>query len=107
VRARFGDKRVQVVHDGIDTELWRKLSLGAPEGLEGNDVLFAGSLQKRKGIFILLKAANLLRQNGWRGRLVLAGRTTSQFERFTDFRLLLGDGSRTGLCVSAFARGNA
>jgi glycosyltransferase involved in cell wall biosynthesis len=92
VRARFGDKRVQVVHNSIDAALWRKLSSSAPEGLEGNDILFAGSLVKKKGIFTLLKAANLLRQNGWRGRLVLAGRTTSQFERFTRLQTALGRG---------------
>jgi glycosyltransferase involved in cell wall biosynthesis len=90
VRARFGDKRVQVVHNGIDTALWNKLSSNAPEGLEGNDILFAGTLVKKKGIFTLLKAANLLRQNGWRGRLLLAGRTTSQFERFTRLQAALG-----------------
>lgn len=90
VRARFGDKRIEVVHNGIDTELWRKLSSGASEGLERKDILFVGSLEKRKGIFILLKAASLLRQNGWRGRLVLAGRTTAQFERFTRLQAAFG-----------------
>jgi glycosyltransferase involved in cell wall biosynthesis len=90
VRARFGDNRIKVVHNSIDTELWRKRSSSAPEGLDRNDVLFVGSLEKRKGIFTLLKAANLLRQNGWRGRLLLAGRTTVQFERFTRLRAAFG-----------------
>ena len=90
VRARFGANRVQVVHNSIDTELWRKLSLGASEGLEPTDILFAGSLLKNKGIFILLKAASLLRQAGWRGRLVLAGRTMSQFERFIRLQAAFG-----------------
>jgi alpha-maltose-1-phosphate synthase len=90
VRERFGNKRIEVVHNSIDTELWRKLSSSASEGLERDDILFVGSLEKRKGIFTLLKAADLLRQNGWRGRLVLAGRTTAQFDRFTRLQALMG-----------------
>jgi glycosyltransferase involved in cell wall biosynthesis len=90
VRERFRDNRIEVVHNSIDTELWRNLSASASEGLNHDDILFVGSLEKRKGIFTLLKAANLLRQNGWRGRLVLAGRTTVQFERFTRIQAAFG-----------------
>jgi len=90
VRERFGADRVQVVYSGIDTELWRKLSLDASESIERSDILFAGSLLRNKGIFILLKAATLLRQTGWRGRLVLAGRTTSHWDRFIRLQAAFG-----------------
>jgi glycosyltransferase involved in cell wall biosynthesis len=90
VRARFSGDRVKVVHNSIDADQWKKLSLDASQELGPNDVLFVGSLLKYKGIFVLLRAANLLRQAGWRGRLVLAGRTSFQFERFIRLRAVLG-----------------
>jgi glycosyltransferase involved in cell wall biosynthesis len=89
VRAQFGADRVRVVHNSIDTDHWRKLSVEASQGVDPNDVLFVGNLLRNKGIFILLRAANRLRQTGWRGRLVLAGRTSSQFERFIRLRAAL------------------
>ncbi len=89
VRAQFGD-RVQVVHNSIDTGQWKTLSVKASQGVDPNDVLFVGSLFTKKGIFVLLRAANLLRQTGWRGRLVLVGRTSSEFERFIRLRAALG-----------------
>jgi glycosyltransferase involved in cell wall biosynthesis len=90
VRARFGGDRVQVVHNSIDSSHWRKLSAVAPQGIEPNDILFVGSLMRKKGIFILLRAARLMRENGWRGRLVLVGRTSAEFERFIRLRAFLG-----------------
>jgi glycosyltransferase involved in cell wall biosynthesis len=90
VRARFDADRVRVVHNSIDSEQWEKLSVRASQGVGPKDVLFVGSLLRKKGIFILLRAANLLRQAGWRGRLVLAGRTSSEFERFIWLRATLG-----------------
>lgn len=90
VRTRLGNDRIQVVHNSIDTSKWAKLSVEASKAVEPNDVLFVGSLFAKKGIFILLRAAQLLRQSGWRGRLVLAGRTSSEFERFIRLRAALG-----------------
>jgi glycosyltransferase involved in cell wall biosynthesis len=90
VRARLGAHRVQVVHNSIDSNRWRKLSVDASPGEDPNDILFVGNLLRNKGIFILLRAAHLLRQTGWRGRLVLAGRTTHEFERFLWLRAALG-----------------
>lgn len=90
VRRRFGADRVQVVHNSIDADQWRKLSVDASQGVDPTDVLFVGSLLPKKGIFILLRAAGLLRRTGWRGRLVLAGRTSSQFERLVRLRAALG-----------------
>jgi glycosyltransferase involved in cell wall biosynthesis len=90
VRTRFGADRVQVVHNSIDSDQWRNLSVEASQEVDPNDVLFVGNLHRIKGIFILLRAANLLRQTGWRGRLVLAGRTSSQLERFIRLRAALG-----------------
>lgn len=90
VQARFGADRVQVVHNSIDSDHWRKLSVEAPQGAEPNDILFVGSLMRKKGIFILLRAAKLMRKNGWRGRLVLVGRTSAEFERFIRLRAFLG-----------------
>ena len=34
VRARFGTDRVQVVHNSIDLDHWRKLSVEAPQGVD-------------------------------------------------------------------------
>lgn len=104
VRALFGAGRVRVVHNSINSEHWRNLSVHAPQGAMGpHDVLFAGSLLWRKGIFVLLRAANRLRQTGWRGRLLLAGRTSHEFERFIRSRAALGSGLpewvvRLGVC---------
>ena len=89
VRARFGARRVWVIPNSIDSEEWNKLSLSATQELESNDILFVGSLASTKGIFVLLQAAEHLRKDGWRGRLVLAGRTTPEFERFIRLRTLL------------------
>lgn len=90
VRARFGGDRVQVVHNSIDSSHWRKLSAVAPQGIEPNDILFVGSLSRKKGILILLRAAKLMREREWRGRLVLVGRTSPEFERFVRLRAFLG-----------------
>jgi glycosyltransferase involved in cell wall biosynthesis len=90
VRARFGADHVEVVHNSIDSDRWRKLSALGSQELDAKDVLFAGTLVGRKGIFILLRAASLLRQTGWRGRLVLAGRTMPEFERFVRVRARFG-----------------
>jgi glycosyltransferase involved in cell wall biosynthesis len=90
VRAQFGADRVQVVHNSIDADRWRKLSKEASQGIGPTDILFAGSLITIKGIFVLLRAATLLRQTGWRGRLLMAGRTTPQFERFVRLRSAFG-----------------
>jgi glycosyltransferase involved in cell wall biosynthesis len=90
VCARFGADRVRVVYNSIDAGRWRKLSADAPQEVDSNDILFAGSLLRAKGIFVLLRAAALLRKTGWRGRLFLAGRTTPQFERFFRVRRALG-----------------
>jgi glycosyltransferase involved in cell wall biosynthesis len=91
LRARFGADRVRVVHNSIDSDRWRKLSMDASKGtVDSQDVLFAGSLRWRKGIFVLLRAAHLLRRAGWRGRLVLAGGTSHEFERYLRVRAVFG-----------------
>ncbi len=91
VRARFGADRVRVIHNSIDSGHWRRLSVEASKGtVYSQDVLFAGNLRWRKGIFVLLRAVNLLRQTGWRGRLVLAGGTSHEFERFIRLRAAFG-----------------
>jgi glycosyltransferase involved in cell wall biosynthesis len=90
VQARIGCDRVQVVHNSIDADHWRRLSAEAPKKIDSTDLLFVGSLLTNKGIFVLLRAANLLRKTGWRGRLYLAGPTTPQFERFIRLRAAFG-----------------
>lgn len=90
VRAQFGADHLQVVHNSIDMDHWKKLSVDAYREAEPTDIVFAGSLLGKKGIFILLRAANLLRQTGWRGRLLLAGRTSLEFERFIRLRTAFG-----------------
>jgi len=90
VRARFGAARARVVHNSIDTTWWHELSLRAQQEFDIADILFAGGLVAKKGIFVLLKAAARLRENGWRGRLVLAGRAYRDFERFTRLRAAFG-----------------
>jgi glycosyltransferase involved in cell wall biosynthesis len=90
VRARFGGDRVRVVHNSIDTNWWHELSVHAQKELDVADILFAGGLATKKGIFVLLKAASRLRENGWRGRLFLAGRAYRDFERFMRLRSAVG-----------------
>ena len=86
VRSKFGAGRVRVVRNSIDTEGWRKNSAKAAQDIATDDVLFVGRLHPAKGIFTLLRAARLLRRAGWPGRLILAGPTTPQFERYLRFR---------------------
>jgi glycosyltransferase involved in cell wall biosynthesis len=90
VRARFGADRVRVVHNSIDSARWAKLSGESPQEVGPSDILFVGSLLKKKGIFTLLGAAKALRETGWRGRLVLVGRRYAPFERFLRLRAALG-----------------
>jgi glycosyltransferase involved in cell wall biosynthesis len=90
VRPRFGADRVQVLRYSIDTDYWKKLSVYARPEIGRNDILFVGTLQRKKGIFVLLRAAKLLRQQGWRGRLILAGRPCRDFERWLSLRAALG-----------------
>jgi len=90
VRARFGADRVKVLHNSIDTNWWQELSSHAPKELDVSDILFAGGLAAKKGIFHLLKAASHLRENGWQGRLILAGRAYRDFERFIRLRAAIG-----------------
>jgi glycosyltransferase involved in cell wall biosynthesis len=90
VRARFDTRRVQVIHNSIDTDLWHSLSVHAQKEFNVSDILFAGGLVSKKGVFVLLKAASRLRKNGWRGRLVLAGRAYRDFERFNRVRAAVG-----------------
>jgi glycosyltransferase involved in cell wall biosynthesis len=90
VRAHFGVDRVRVVHNSIDADRWIRLAVESSPEIGRADILFAGSLVTKKGIFVLLRAANLLRKAGWRGRLVLAGRTTSEFERISQLRAIFG-----------------
>lgn len=89
VRRKLRRNRVQVVHNSIDTDRWRKLSTASSQQAGSRDILFVGSLLANKGIFALLRASNLLRQKGWRGRLLLAGRTSPEFERFLRLRAVL------------------
>jgi glycosyltransferase involved in cell wall biosynthesis len=90
VRARFGAARVRVLHNSIDTTLWHDLSVRAQQEFDVTDILFAGGLVAKKGIFVLLKAAARLRENGWQGRLVLAGTAYRDFDRFIRRRAALG-----------------
>ena len=90
VRAHFVPDRVRVIYNSIDTNRWRELSANAPKESDAADILFAGGLVSKKGIFILLKAANCLRRRGWRGRLLLAGTAHRDFRRFTRLRGAIG-----------------
>jgi len=90
VRARFGADRVRVIHNSIDTNWWHELSAQAPKELDVADILYAGGLSTKKGVFDLLKAASRLRKNGWQGRLILAGRAYRDFDRFLWLRAATG-----------------
>jgi len=90
VRARFGSDRLRVIHNGIDTTWWNNLAANAQQEFDAGDILFAGGLVSKKGIFVLLKAASRLRKTGWRGRLVLAGRAHRDFDRFIRRRAAIG-----------------
>jgi len=82
VRERFGAERLRVVYNGIDTAWWRELAAKAEQELSATDILYAGGLSTKKGVFVLLKAAAGLRESGWQGRLVLAGRAYRDFDRY-------------------------
>lgn len=86
VRARFGAERVRVIHNSIDTGWWRELAAEAESELQSNDILYAGGLSKKKGVFVLLEAASVLREGGWQGQLVLAGRAYRDFDRYVKLR---------------------
>jgi glycosyltransferase involved in cell wall biosynthesis len=90
VGARFGSDRIRVLHNSIDSDRWRELSVEASQEIDRNDILFVGSLQRKKGIFTLLRAADRLRRAGWRGRLVLAGRMSRELEAFIRLRAAFG-----------------
>jgi len=90
VRTRFPSDHIRIVHNSIDTNLWRKLSEDAPNAVDADDIVFVGSLQAKKGVFVLLRAAKRLRKAGWRGRLVLAGRAIPEFERLICLRSAIG-----------------
>lgn len=100
VRARFGADRVRVIHNSIDTNAWHELSLRAGVELNANDILYAGGLTAKKGILVLLKAASRLRKNGWQGRLILAGRSYRDFDRYLQFRSALGQKLPSWVTVS-------
>ena len=106
VRARFGTDRVRVLHNSIDSDQWRDLSGEASQEIDQNDILFVGSLQRKKGIFTLLRAAGSLRQTGWRGRLILAGRMSREPSASLGYGLRSARGCRNGSCSWAFACGN-
>jgi glycosyltransferase involved in cell wall biosynthesis len=90
IRARSRADSIRVVYNSIDADRWKTLAAHAPQKADPTDILFVGSLLQIKGILVLLRAADLLRQTGWRGRLVLAGRTSSEFERFVWLRGAVG-----------------
>ncbi len=74
---------VTTVHNSIDTQKWSAAADATAEGVGPNDIVFAGSLTKGKGIFDLIQAADLLRnRTAWTGTLHLFGRAGSEFSRY-------------------------
>jgi glycosyltransferase involved in cell wall biosynthesis len=90
VRVRFPSDHIRIVHNSIDTNWWHELSERAPKEVNAVDIVFVGSLVSNKGVFVLLRAAKLLRRRGWRGRLFLAGKAFPEFERLIRLRAAVG-----------------
>lgn len=90
VREHFLRDAVEVVYNGIDSHRWGELAATAAPTLEPDDVLFVGSLLVNKGVLKLLSATKQLRETGWRGRLILVGKTTREFDRFLQFQRIFG-----------------
>jgi glycosyltransferase involved in cell wall biosynthesis len=83
VRTRWGVQRLDVIGNGVDDRFTpgdaatERRWASATFGVEGAFVLHVGSLEPRKGLDVLIAAAE--RNPGW--RLVLAGRPGHQGER--------------------------
>jgi glycosyltransferase involved in cell wall biosynthesis len=90
VRLRFPSGHIRVVHNSIDARWWHDLSERSPKEVNAADIVFVGSLVPNKGVFVLLRAAKLLRSRGWRGRLFLAGKAFPEFERPVRLRAAVG-----------------
>jgi len=86
IASRFGKERVRIVYNSIDANWWARQAAAAEVGTERDDILFVGGLTKRKGVMTLVKAAEILRSKGWKGRLLLAGPSTREFKSFMFIR---------------------
>jgi glycosyltransferase involved in cell wall biosynthesis len=71
--------KITVIHNGYDTDLFNTDTVVAAASLKnwqlktGNYLLFLGTLQPRKNVIRLIQAFHLLKEQGYHGKLVLAG----------------------------------
>lgn len=86
IASRFGEERVRIVYNSIDTDWWAKEAAASEVCTGRDDILFVGALTKRKGVMTLVKTAEILRTKGWKGRLLLAGRISREFRSFMFLR---------------------
>lgn len=74
---------VITVYNSIDTERWSTAANAAADDVKPNDIVFAGSLTKGKGVFDLIEATDRLRaRTAWSGTLHLFGRTGGEFSHY-------------------------
>lgn len=66
------EDKVTVVHNGYDSDIFN-LSQKADASLLGHYILFLGTIQPRKNAIKLVQAFHLLREQGYKGKLVIAG----------------------------------
>lgn len=73
------DKKIEVVHNGYDSDLFNLTQNGSSDvlanyGLQSQKyLLFLGTIQPRKNAIKLIQAFHLLKNSGYKGKLVLAG----------------------------------
>ena len=67
------DTKISVVHNGYDSEIFN-VTHKPNRTIKEDYILFLGTIQPRKNAIKLVQAFHLLRQSGYKGKLVLAGR---------------------------------
>jgi len=94
ITKNFGVDRtkIEVVYPGIDTGTFnlhidsqKENQVRARYNLPEHYLLYSGNIEPKKNLLNLLKAFKLLRKNGCRHSLVIAGRRSWKSEQFFDF----------------------
>jgi glycosyltransferase involved in cell wall biosynthesis len=69
-RLGIGSRRIEVIHNGIDTERFR---CNIPPEARPPNIVMAARFARNKDHATLIRSARLLADRGWTGRLLLAG----------------------------------
>ena len=74
------EEKITVVHNGYDSKLFNESNKVSKKAISNyqlkanNYILFLGTLQPRKNVIKLVQAFRLLKESGYKGKLVLAGK---------------------------------